>query len=39
MQEVVWDIPLVQLLLMLRMKVFMEKENPGIQLSTIEFID
>lgn len=38
-QDVVWRLPLTFIMLMMRQKIFMESNAPGIQLGLIEKID
>jgi hypothetical protein len=38
-ETAIWEMSLKRLMLLLREKVFIESEHPGIQLSTMEYID
>ena len=38
-ETAIWEMSLKRIMLLLREKVFIESEHPGIQLSTMEFID
>lgn len=37
--EAIWEVPVKRLLLLMREKVYLESDRPGIQLSTMEWID
>ncbi len=38
-EDAIWEVPVKRLLLLMREKVYLESDHPGIQLSTMEWID